>query len=196
MASLCLVLHMCDRPHVREQYSSSLSFWNAVNFSDIYAIDSCSNSTLTEFRHITRLPLRQRSKPLERFHLSALERQQMQAAVNLLPSHCHFVVKLTGKYATAHLLPALVARSSGTMLAVQSWGTSYGGWHSEVFGMDRSFMRRALGTWTDGRNTERFLLHLKEITECVAPSAVLSLPRLPLVRAAYRSGDGRRITTL
>ena len=195
-SSLCLVLHMCDRPHVREQYNASLSFWNAVNQSDIYAIDSCSNSTLTTFRRITRLPFQQQSKPLDRFYLSGLERQQMEAAVNLLPPHCQFVVKLTGKYATARLLPALAARPSGTMLAVQSWGTSYGGWHSEVFGMDRSFMRKALSSWSDGRNTERFLLQMKDLLEYVAPGTVFSLPRLPLMKAAYRSGDRMRITVL
>ena len=195
MQSWCLVLHMCSRSFTRDAYARSLQFWNASD--DTFVVDSCANdSAWSEFSGVRRLPFVQAAPPRRRFYLSMLERDQMHAALAQLPRSCAFVVKLTGKYASRHIIPTLRNFTSSTRLAVQSWVTAYGGWHSELFGMERALLSHALANWKDGRNTEAFVLQWKRTLELVAPQRLMYFPRMPLEWVAVRNGDGMRVSAL
>ena len=73
----------------------------------------------------------------------------------------------------------------------------YGGYSSELFGVERQLLKLGLSQWT-GRHssTETFVLWLKELLTQIQPGSVAKLPRLALPVSTVRSGDRLVMTYL
>ena len=193
LSSVCIVLQPLYKLLVRRRLLVVVHGDNEGR--RVFAIDSCGGDARygLEPSHVKVLPFRQDAPPTHsRFVISQLERQQMQAAARDLPSDCRFVVKLTGRYTPTGIWDALGALKNGTVLALSSRGSSYGGYASELFGMDRHLLSHSL--WTDKRNTESFVQRVYAMVRSVSPDAVAHLPRLALSRPTRRYSDKRVLT--
>ena len=120
----------------------------------------------------------------------------MVAALQHLDGECKFIVKLTGKYMLPGLATVVKRLPDTTLLALASRGHSYGGYSSEVFGVEAQLFKRALAFWADGRNTESFVHRLKDLVEAVNRSRVARMPRMRTVGASCRYTDNRRMAYL
>lgn len=180
----CIVLHMCATFH---DYTYSLKFWSEQkNKLRIFGVDGCSNYTIP----VQRLLYQQYYKPTHnRFRISHLERAQMEASLQQLPGNCSFIVKLTGKYMLPALATTIQALPNNTLLALSARGKSYGGYSSELFGVNRLLYKNALAFWTDGRNTESFVSRLHNIVLAIHPNRVMHMPKMILIGHTKRYSD-------
>ena len=196
---VCVVLHMCSH---FTNYSKAINFWQSRTLPlRVFAVDSCRdtlsihddmfNRNLKHIHYKQAMPISH-----SRFKISELERDQMQSALRLLPTNCTFVVKLTGKYMPDNIHLSIASLPNQTMLALSSRGPSYGGYSSELFGMDRILFERSLNLWTDRRNTESFVERVRLLVERVDQSLIAKFHRLNLVHPSYRYTDKRKMTYL
>lgn len=190
------MLHVCLRTNMTDVYTKSLALWNAEPVRTFY-IDSCSNGTQwKQYKNLSQIDFVQKQRPQMRWYLSGMERQQIKVGLQKLPSECSFIVKVTGKYHSSKLVPFLRNISNSTLAVLQSFGRAYGGWHSELFAIERRFYSNMISTWTDGRNTEKFIGNIKLIIEQLSPDRLSYFPALPLSFRVMRNGDGRVMTSL
>ena len=113
----------------------------------------------------------------------------MKHAVKNAPSVCNFLIKVTGKYTPLNLAHVIKTLHNNTLLALSSRGHSYGGYASELFGIERNFLGKALDLWTDKRNTESFLERIRLLVESIDHTRIVTLPRLPLSFNVHRFTD-------
>jgi len=96
------------------------------------------------------------------------------------------------------MLPNLTTVLTGlperTLLALSSRGRSYGGYSSEIFGVERTLYGKVLALWTDGRNTESFVLRLRDILDAIDASRWVTMPRMRAIGRIRRYSDKRRMT--
>ena len=203
VASLCVVLHMCWRARLVDDYSHAAAKWNAAAIAHpqlgVFFVDSCRNVTdrhPLETDHVHRLPFQQRHAPLNRFYLTNVEMDQVAAVLELLPRQCIHIVKLTGNY-FSQALPSYLAglRQSPPTLALQARGPSYHGWSSELYIISRRLLAVEIESRRGFGRTEEWLDHTRKTMEALDLS-VQRLPRFDLVRPVRRSGDNALIKWL
>ena len=101
-----------------------------------------------------------------------------------------------GKYTPQKMKEAVASLPNRTMLALSSRGMSYGGYSSELFGMDRILLQHSLNLWTDVRNTESFVARMRSLVLHIDKSTVTYFPKLNLKNATRRYSDKRLLTFL
>lgn len=196
MTSLCVVLHMCWRTRLIDDYSYAAAQWNTTAAVyprlGVYFVDSCRNLTeehpfQTDFVH--RLPFQQRHAARSRNGLTNFEMDQVAAALKLLPPQCTHIVKLTGKY-HSETLPSYLAelQRAPPVLAVQARGPSWYGWSSELYVISRRLLSAEIRARRGFGNAEQWLEHIRATIEAL-DMPVHRLPRFNLSRHVRRSGD-------
>ena len=205
MWKLCLTLHICWRPRLVNDYNFTLGKWAQAETSfRVQFVDSCLPTTShpLDYLGIPRVPFQQKTKPLDRFYLSGVEREQMRASLEHLAhsnQSCELLGKLTGKYFSDDIistLNALVQAPQKPILGLQYRGPQYGGYSSELFVVERSLFMTMLPIWPKGWNTEKFVQLLYTIANTTRPEGVHTFPRLQLDRVVRRSGNNLRMTFL
>lgn len=196
MVSLCVVLHMCWRARLVNDYAYAAAKWNAAAATypqlGVYFVDSCRNLTKThpfETELVRRIPFRQPHAALDRFYLTGVEMDQVAAALELLPPRCTHIVKLTGKYHSDALPPYLASlQRAPPMLAVQARGPKYHGWSSELYVISRRLLAVEMRVRRAFSRAEEWLDHVRKTIEAL-DMPVHRLPRFDLSRHVRRSGD-------
>lgn len=196
MTFLCVVLHMCWRERLVNDYTHAAAKWNAAAASyprfGVYFVDSCRNLSDThpfEAKNMRRIPFEQKRAPINRFYLTNVEMDQIAAALEHLPPQCTNIVKLTGKYFSDALPPYLAGlHQSPPSLAVQARGPSWNGWSSELFIVSRRLLVVEMCVRRAFSRTEEWLDQVRK-TLIALNISVHYLPRFDLVRPVQRSGD-------
>ena len=221
---LCVVLHICWRERLIEDYKAAFEDWQraAKAFVDdfrVFFVDSCYGKTLlpnatstTSTTNYTtqallnlhplstptlkRLPYLQRGKVLDRFYLTDTEMGQMKAAVTTLPTECTTIVKLTGKYFSESLPPYLQALGRGEPRPLL--GLQERGPSYSGWSSELFLMdRQLMKIALAGRfpRTEMWVDNVRQLLVALGHnSSILFLPRFWLKRPVRRSGDRARLT--